>query len=147
MKRAEIFVVGIFLMVLLGGCALQNPRTRALVVYNDTTNQQVRFVGVTSYHGVQRKIGHNVLPDETSLPPGGRVTIHFSDSVAEIGVSINSETVGQDDDYHGASRSLFRNSIVGRKRDVIEARYIYDDVNDDYLIEFDGPGYQLQEID
>ena len=75
------------------------------------------------------------------------MTIHFSDSVAEIGVSINSETVGQDDDYHGASRSLFRNSIVGRKRDVIEARYIYDDVNDDYLIEFDGPGYQLQEID
>lgn len=147
LNRTAKLIVLVCVVILLGGCALQNPRTRALVVINDTADQEITYVGVTAFHVVDRKMGYNALPEGTTLHPGQRVTVHFAPAVGGVQVEILSNTVGETD-YHNDNVYLSSRAITGQVWDAIEARYgqYTVDVYEVFEIEFGGKGYLQQDV-
>jgi hypothetical protein len=144
MKKRWSLLFVVCLVMVLGSCSWAYPRSRALVVVNDTTDQEVTFVQVAAFHTAARKMGYNALPVGDTLLPGERVTVHFSPSAREIYVDISSETI-DGDVYDSASAYFLGRSITGNVWDDIEARYCFDGAA--HAIEFGGPGYVPQEMD
>ena len=142
MKKIVVLCMVVCLLVgALIGCAQPNPRTRALVVVNDTDDREITVIGVTSYHGDSRKLNYNLLPDESPLHPGESLTVHLPPLLAEVEVFVQSfSSNGDPTVFTYTWASLRERSIVGDHRDDIVARYTL--AGTDYRIEFGGSGYQ-----
>jgi hypothetical protein len=149
--KRNIFLVVVLcaLGFLLVGCAdrYSNPESRELVVFNDTTDQEITFVSIKTYVSTERiAMDPNSLADGETILPGAKMSFYLPPFPDKTYLMIGSSaTEGIEEGYESAT--IFRDNFILDDGVAVEARYYYDASDDDeygdgYLIELGGDGYR-----
>ena len=148
MKKIIFLVVALCALgFVLVGCAdsYTNPESRELVVFNDTTDQEIFSVSIQTYISTGRgPSGSNALSDGETIQPGARMSFYLPPFPAELYLDIASSS---GELYPNSERKyLHKDNFILEDGVSVEARYYYDVTDDDgdgdgYLIEFGGDGY------
>lgn len=93
-----------------------------------------------------RMVAYNVLPDGEPLQPQREATVYIPPNVASVKISVRSNLIG-DTATTTVVEYLGGQSIVGDYRDEIRARFHYNTETSLHEIDFNGSGYQPQEMD
>lgn len=149
MKKIIFLVVALCAIgLLLVGCAdrYTNPESRELVVFNDTTDQEIFSVSIQTYVSTGRgSSGSNALADGETIQPGEKMSFYLPPFPAELFLEIASSSGEM---YpNSESKYLHKDNFILEEGVFIEARYYYDATDDDesgdgYLIELGGDGYK-----
>ena len=149
MKR-NIFLVVVLcaLGFLLVGCAdrYSNPESRELVVFNDTTDQELSYVSIQTYVSTERAaMPPNSLADGETILPGAKMSFYLPPFPDKTYIMINSSAT-EGSEEGSESTTIFRENFILDDGVSVEARYYYDASNEaigaGYLIELGGNGYE-----
>lgn len=147
MKRIVLFsLIVCLLAAVLSSCAEQPPRSRVLVVKNDTSDREISIISVNVDLDGSRMVAYNVLPDGEPLQPQREATVFIPPNAASVKISVRSNLIG-DTATTTVVEYLRGQSIVGDYRDEIRARFHYNTETSLHEIDFSGSGYQPQEMD
>ncbi|MEA5032282.1 MAG: hypothetical protein VB025_09055 [Sphaerochaeta sp.] len=151
MKKIIFLVVALCALgFVLVGCAdsYTNPESRELVVFNDTTDQEITMVSIRTYISTERVSAEpNALPDGETILPGAKMSFYLPPFPDETTLKIaSSATEGMSEGF--GSANIHRENYILDDGVSVEARYYYDENDDDgygdgYLIELGGDGYAL----
>ena len=148
MKR-NIFLVVVLcaLGFLLVGCAdsYANPESRELVVFNDTTDQEITYISIQTYVSTERvAMAPNSLANGETILPGAKMSFYLPPFPDKTYLMIRSSaTEGIEEGYE--SGNIFLDNFILDDGVSVEARYYYDgtdELGDGYLIELGGDGYK-----
>lgn len=148
MKR-NIFLVVVLcaLGFLLVGCAdsYANPESRELVVFNDTTDQEITYISIQTYVSTERvAMAPNSLANGETILPGAKMSFYLPPFPDKTYLMIRSSaTEGIEEGYE--SGNIFLDNFILDDGVAVEARYYYDgtdELGDGYLIELGGDGYK-----
>ena len=145
MKRIVLLVVAVCALgFLLVGCAdsYTNPESRELVVFNDTTDQEITMVSIRTYISTERVPEEpNALTDGETILPGAKMSFYLPPYPAETTLKIaSSATEGMSEGF--GSEYTYRENYILDDGVSVEARYYFDESEVSYLIELGGDGYQ-----
>lgn len=148
MKKIIFLVIALCALgFLLVGCAERytNPESRELVVFNDTTNQEIISVSIQTsvLTGTRGSGGTNALSDGETIQPGANMSFYLPPFPDETFLTIESSaTEGVGGGFESAN--IYRENYILDDGVYVEARYYYDvaDGGDGYLIELGGDGYK-----
>lgn len=149
MKRIIFLVVVLCALgFLLVGCAdrYTNPESRELVVFNDTTDQEITFVSIGMFISTERTSSEpNALAVGVTILPGAKMSFYLPPFPDDTYLAIRSSaTEGTDGGYEPAT--IYRENYILDDGVSVEVRYYHDasneEIGDGYLIEFGGDGYR-----
>ncbi|HCS36964.1 MAG TPA: hypothetical protein DIW48_09840 [Sphaerochaeta sp.] len=148
MKRIIFLVVALCALgFLLVGCAdrYTNPESRELVVFNDTTDQEIIAISIQTalLTGTRGGGGPNALSDGETIQPGARMSFYLPPFPDFTNIYIESITT-EASESNSAYAELNRDNYILDDGVSVEARYYYDgtdEYGDVYLIELGGDGY------
>ena len=129
--------------LLFVGCAdrYANPESRELVVFNDTTDQIIDNVAISSYLSPPRAISANALAEGETIQPGERKAFYLPPYPDYTTIRVDSSPEDNSVDNY-ANDSLNMENYVLDTGAVVEAGYYYDTDSSSFQIEFGGDGYQ-----